>query len=430
MGFTKKDVEELSAALSEPGWVLDRRMEAWGSFESLELPHEKEEPWRYTDFRRLKFQLDEFAPTRPKSATDITKQAEALVEQEGDRAGYIIQRDADIVHVELDPGAAEQGVILTDLNTAIREHGDLVKEHLFQELDPGRHIFTALHGALFSGGSFLYVPKGVTIAAPIESQRWIDEPGAIFPHTLVIVEEDAEVTYFERFRSTNSAPALSNGGFELTAGRASRVNVVTLQEYSDPVWQFQTHRASLGADVSFKSLVVNLGGRFARHEVEAAIRGERSSIDMLGLYFAERDQHFDFRTLQDHIAGSSRSDLLYKGAVKDRSRAVYSGLIRVGKKAAFTDAYQTNRNLVLSDQAKADSKPELEIENNEVRCSHAASVSQMEENELFYLQSRGIPRLQAERLIVNGFFEDVVSRITLGEVRMVLLEAIERKLAA
>ena len=429
MPFTKSNVEELSAALGEPGWVLDRRLDAWQSFEASELPHEKEEPWRYTDLRRLKFDLDQFAPALPKSTSRVSEDAEALVKEEGDRAGYLIQRDADVAHVELDPSLANKGVILADLNSALEEHGDLIKDHLFKDL-ANESIFKALHRALFCGGTFLYVPKGVTVALPIEGQQWIEEPGfATFPHTLIVVEEDAEIVYFERLQSSVDQPSLSNGGLEVSAGRAARVSLLSLQELGSQVWHFQSQRCATEADVQLKSLVVTLGGRFSRNEVSSVIEGERSGIEMLGLYFAESGQHFDFRTLQDHVAGQSKSDLLYKGALKDESRAVYAGLIRVNKGAAYTDAYQTNRNLVLSDHAKADSKPELEIENNEVKCSHAASVSQIEENELFYLQSRGIPNDEAQRLIVHGFFEDVLSRIRNAEIRAVLLEAIETKLA-
>jgi Fe-S cluster assembly protein SufD len=429
MAFTKSNVEELSAALGEPGWVLDRRLEAWRSFEALDIPNEKEEPWRYTDLRRLRFDLDQFTPALPKAITRVSNEAEELVRQEGDRAGYLIQRDADVAHVELDPSLAGKGVILSDLNSAIQEHGDLIKDHLFKDL-AHENVFKALHRSLFCGGTFLYVPKGVTVALPIEGQHWIEQSGfATFPHTLIVVEEDAEVVYFERLQSSVDKPSLSDAGLEVAAGRAARISIVSLQELGPEVWHFQSQRTATEADVQLRSLVVTLGARFSRNEVSTVIEGERSAIEMLGLYFAESGQHFDFRTLQDHVAGQSKSDLLYKGALKDESRAVYAGLIRVNKGAAYTDAYQTNRNLVLSDHAKADSKPELEIENNEVKCSHAASVSQIEENELFYLQSRGIPNHEAQRLIVHGFFEDVVSRIRNTEIRTVLLEAIETKLA-
>ncbi|MGH2768456.1 MAG: Fe-S cluster assembly protein SufD [Actinomycetota bacterium] len=423
-------MEVLSAALGEPGWLLERRLEAWSAFEQASLPHEKEEAWRYTDLNRLRFSLDRFAPTPPEGTGEVPSRARALLEVGKERSGYVIQRNAEVVLKELDPAMRSAGVIVTDLATAVVEHGDLVKEHLFCEVRPDEHIFSALQGALFCGGTFVYVPRGVTVALPVESHRWLDLPGmAIFPHTLIVVEEAAELVYFERFASPElSEPGLSDGAVEIFCGQGSRVTFASLQEYGEQVWHFQKQRAISARDVTFRSLVVTLGARFSRVETESSIRGRGSMSEMLGLYFAEHGQHFDHRTLQDHVDGGSTSDLLYKGALKDESRAVYAGLIRVHEGAAKTDAYQLNRNLVLSDHAKADSKPELEILNNDLRCTHGASVGQIDERELFYLQSRGIPRSEAERLIVGGFFEDVIKRIRIAEVRAVLHEAVERKL--
>lgn len=430
MSFSKDDVESLSAALGEPGWVLERRLEAWDWFSKMELPKEKDEPWRYTDLRRMKFSFDAFFPARPATRAEMGADARDLITAEGERGGRLVQRDADVVLAELSPALAEQGVILTDIHTAIREHEDLVRDRLFAEVGAGEHVFTALHAALFCGGTFLYVPRGVAVTVPIESQRWIDEPGAaVFPHTLIVVEEGAELGYLERFRSPDlAAPGLSDGAVEIVAGQGAVVTFVSLQEFGRQVWHFQTQRAVSDRDVTLRSLVVKLGGRFSRAQVQTVLRGDRATSEMLGLYFAEERQHFDMRTLQDHAAPAATSDLLYKGALKDQSHTVYSGLIRVHPGAAKTDAYQANRNLVLSDNAKADSKPELEILNNDVRCTHGSTVGQIDEEELFYLQTRGLPRDEAERLIVDGFFEEVIQRVRIEEIRSVLHEAIDRKL--
>jgi Fe-S cluster assembly protein SufD len=245
------------------------------------------------------------------------------------------------------------------------------------------------------------------------------------------VEEGAAVVFLERYRSSDlDRASLSGSAVEIVAGPGASVTFVTLQEYGRGVWHFQTQRAVCDRDTSLRSLVVTLGGRFSRAQVESALQGEHGQSEMLGLYFAEADQHFDMRTLQDHVAPSSTSDLLYKGALKDTSHTVYSGLIRVHPGAAKTDAYQANRNLVLSDHAKADSKPELEILNNDVRCTHGSTVGQVDEDQVFYLQSRGISREEAHRLIVEGFFEDVINRVRIEEVRTALHEAIARKLEA
>lgn len=421
MGFERSDVETLSNALEEPDWVLELRLEAWAWFEKMELPGEKEEPWRYTNLARLKFKLDSFSAALPTGSN-------GPVELPNGRSGYLSEQGS-ARSLAASP-ALEAGVIFTDLHTAIKEHEDLVRPHLFAQMDSSSHIFSALHAALFSGGAFLYVPRGVVVEIPLETRHSIDDDGcAIFPHTLIVVEEGAEVTYVERFGSTGlSRGALSNAAIEVVAAQASRVTLASLQDYEQPVWHFEVQRFATGKDVNLKSVVVTLGGRFSRTESATALGGEGNSVQMLGLYLAGKGQHFDFRTLQDHRASHSTSDLLYKGALKADARTVYSGLIHVRPEGAETDAYQTNRNLILSQDAKADSKPELEIENNDVRCSHAASVGQMDENEIFYLRSRGIDRPSAERLVVQGFFEEVLGRVG-TDLHYLVLSRLEAKLA-
>jgi Fe-S cluster assembly protein SufD len=408
MGFTELDVQRLSGALGEPARLRERRLEAWGYAEKLELPREKDEPWRYTDLRRLKFNLDAFGAAEAGST------------------------DANLEFGPVDPQLQDRGVILTGLNQAIQTYPNLVGPHLFSaEVNPGQDVFAALHAALFSGGLFLRVPAGVEVAVPIQLVHRIAEVGVgFFPHDLIVAEEGASVVVIDRYLSDDLTEAsLSCAGVEIVAGPGSRVTFLTLQEYGQGVWHFLTQRAAMGRGATLDSLVVNLGARFSRAQVESALQGEGGSLSMLGLYFAEGDQHFDMRTLQDHAAPRCTSDLLYKGALRDSSHTVYSGLIRVQPGAEKTDAYQANRNLVLSDHAKADSKPELEILNNDVRCTHGSTVGQVDDDQLFYLESRGISREEATRLIVEGFFEDVITRVGVEAVRTALREAIARKLA-
>jgi Fe-S cluster assembly protein SufD len=423
MGFERSDVEALSAALGEPDWVLERRLESWAWFEKLELPGEKEEPWRYTNLARLRFKLDQFSALAPDGAG-------APIEEVPGRCGLLVEKGS---HRSIDrhPVHDPTRVIFTDIHTAIAEHPDLVRPHLFAQVDTTSHIFSALHGALFSGGAFLYVPRGVSVDFPIETRHFLERAGSsIFPHTLIVVEEGAEICYIERFSSHGlGGPALSDAAIEVVAGQASRVFVTSIQDYEKPAWHFEIQRYSTARDVNFKSLVVTLGGKFSRTETTTAIGGEGNSVDMLGVYLPDSGQHFDFRTLQDHRAPHSTSDLLYKGALKADARAVYAGMIHVRPEGAETDAYQTNRNLILSDDALADSKPELEIENNNVRCSHAASVGQIEEEEIFYLQSRGLDRVSAERLIAHGFFEEVLGRVGRTDIHYLVQDLLEAKLA-
>ncbi len=395
--LTRGAVERLSELLGEPGWLAERRSASFDLFEKLDLPDPKGEEWRYTDVR--KFDFDRFSAPEPHAS-------------------------APPISDEL----AAKGVVVADLWTAARDHADLLKDHFFTDVPVDEHKFTALHGAFYSDGLFVYVPRGVEIELPIETVRTVEAGGSIFPHTTIVVDEQASVTLVDRFTSGElSGPALCTSVVEIEARRGALVNYISLQEWGHQVHHFQTQRFTGGRDTELRSLAVNLGSAFARTQVESVLEGEGSFSEMLGLYFADSDQHFAQRTLQSHNAPHATSDLLYKGAVKDRSRSEYSGLIKVMPGAQGTDAYQANRNLELTEGAIARSIPQLEIEANEVRCTHGATVAPVEEEHLFYLMTRGIDRVTAQKLVVFGFFGDVLDRIRVPEVRDRLSQAIAAK---
>jgi Fe-S cluster assembly protein SufD len=395
--LTKPAAEALAERLGEPGWLAERRLAAFDVFEKLELPDPKGEEWRYTDVR--KFDFERFTAPEPRS-------------------------DAPTLASEL--GAT--GVVVADLATAASEHPDLVKEHFFTDVPVDEHKFTALHGAFHSDDLLIYVPGNTEVEVPIELLREVTPGGSTFPHLTIVAEDHAVVTVVDRALSeTADDPALCCGVVEITAGRGTTVNYISLQEWGRNVHHFQTQRFTGGRDSTVRSLAVNLGAGFARTQVESVLKGEGSFSEMLGLYFGDTDQHFAQRTLQSHDAPHATSDLLYKGALKQHSRSEYSGLIRVAKGAQGTDAYQANRNVVLSEEAIARSIPQLEIEANEVRCTHGATVSPVEEEHIFYLMSRGIDRVTAQKLIVFGFFGDVLDRIRLEQVRDDLAKAIAKK---
>ncbi|MFN2588437.1 MAG: Fe-S cluster assembly protein SufD [Actinomycetota bacterium] len=387
-------MERIVAATGEPGWLTERRVEAYDLFEKLDMPDPKKEEWRYTDVRGFDFEL--YAPP------EVTKRS-----------------------LELPPEPAAKGVVFTDL---VNADPDLVREHFFTDVPVDEHRFTALHGAFHSDDVVVYVPRGVDVDVPLEVLRDVDPGGSAFPHTTIVVEEQASLTFVDRFKSDDFPDrSLCASVIEVTAGRGATVNYISLQEWGRGVSHFQTQRFTGHRDSTVRSLAVNLGSRFARTQVESVLKGEGSFSEMLGLYFADADQHFAQRTLQEHAAPHATSDLLYKGALKERSRSEYSGLIKVAKGAQGTDAYQANRNLVLSEEALAHSIPQLEIEANEVRCTHGATVSPVEEEHLFYLMSRGIDRVTAQKLVVFGFFGEVLDRIRLPRVRDDLSDAIAAK---
>jgi Fe-S cluster assembly protein SufD len=408
------------------------REQALAEFDAAPIPSQETEEWRYTDLSEFDFDFAPFTPGGPwaDSLDEVPEEIQAAAGEIGDRAGLQIQRNSEVILSREGKDADRDDVHFEGLDHAIRDHPELVEPYLHAIVPSERTKFTALHAAFRTGGTYVYVPNGVTVELPLQTLTYLDADGAaIFPHTVLVVGDDAEVTFIDRYVSPNLTRAFSDAVVEIHAGNASRVRYISLQDWGTGVTHLSVQRAILGRDAELRSLSVQFGGDLARSEFESVLAEPGGHSEMLGLYFASGSQHYDHRTLQDHVAPSCTSDLLYKGALKEASRAIYSGWVHIRPHAQKSDAFQTNRNLVLSEHAKADAIPNLEIENNEVRCGHAASVGPVEEDTLFYLQSRGIPRQEAERLIVFGFFQEVLDRVALPEVRDALAGAIERELA-
>ena len=395
--LTGDALEALIESSGEPGWMSDRRRQAFDLYEKLDLPDPKKDEWRYTDVRD--FDFDRFSA--PRLETNMP---------------------------DLPEEYAAKGVVARSFSDAAAHHPELLKEHFFTEVPVDEHKFTALHGAFYSDGLLVYVPRGVEVEVPLQIRRTVGAGGSTFPHTTIVVEENASVSFVDRFASEDAAdPSLCASVVEIEAGTGAQINYISVQQWGNNVHHFQTQRFTGHRDSTVRSLAVNLGSRFARTQVESVLKGDGSFSEMLGLYFADENQHFAQRTLQSHNAPHATSDLLYKGALKEESRSEYSGLIKVLPGAQGTDAYQANRNLVLSEEAIARSIPQLEIEANEVRCTHGATVSPVEEEHLFYLMSRGIDRVTAQKLVVFGFFGDVLDRIRLESLREGLAAAIAAK---
>ena len=423
--------ETLPATPGEPAFSRRLRREALELFRVLPVPSQETEEWRYTDLSEL--DVAGFRPHVPGRAAPnldgVAPEVQAAVGELADRAGLLIQHNSDTATVHLDPEVAGRGVVFTGLDRALEEHPALVEGRLHGLVAPDRTKFAALHAAYRTGGTFLHVPRGVAVEVPLQAFTYLDaDQAAVFPHTLIVADELAEVTLIDGYASPALGAALSVGVTEIFAGPGARVRYVSLQDWGPGVTHLAVQRAHLDRDAHLSSLAVSFGGSLSRTEVEAVLAAPGAHSEMLGLYFTDGTQHFDHRSLQDHAAPNCTSDLLYKGALKDASRAVYSGLIRVHPGAHKTDAFQTNRNIVLSEDAKADSIPNLEIEANDVRCSHAASVGPVDEDVIFYLQSRGIGRADAERLVVKGFFQEVLDRVAVEDVRAGVEAAIEDEL--
>jgi Fe-S cluster assembly protein SufD len=411
MGFDLKSVEEIASLHGEPDWLRARRRGAFETYERLPWPSRQDEEWRRVDFKGL--DLDRFgAIEEPDGAAprDPIEGAAAVLRQRGSVAGEVEWFDAEL---------AAKGVIFLPLVRAAKEQRELIEARLFQEVRADRDKFAALHAALFSGGAFLYVPDFVEIDRPLVSQFWSSGGGAaVLPHTLIVAGKGARFNYLDEYLSPSlDVPALTSGSAEIFAGEGAQIGYVAVQRWGRHAYQFSNQRANVGRDATVRLFSVTLGGTFSKTRVEANLQGQGATAELKGLYLADGDQFFDFHTLQDHQVGSTTSDLLFKGA-----------LIRIEKDSARSDAYQANRNLVLSEKAKAVSIPMLEIINNDVRCTHGATVGPIDPQHLFYLESRGIPPAVAQRMIVHGFFGEVLDRIPFEQARQLVEEELEARL--
>ncbi len=430
--FTRDQVEILSARKVEADWLRSARQQAHGVFAQTPMPTTEAEEWRYTDIgRMLSLGAFSFADEAAPAASVDALPAGIRELVNAARGARAVQVDASVVLRELPAELAAQGVILASLESAAGEHAELVQRHLGSAVTPQEGKFAAMSNAFWSGGFFLYVPKNVRIETPIRLFRWITGAGtAAFGRLLIVAEAGAEVAIVDELASDAfSSPTLSVGAAEIVAEEGAKVTYVSVQRFGAGVSHLSTDRLVAGRDARITTLYTTLGGDLSRADVQCKLQAPGAHVDMLGVYIAQGTQHFDNETLQDHIAPHASSNLLFKGALQDTGRSVFRGLIRVHPKAQRTDAYQTNRNLLLSTGARADSLPNLEIQADDVRCSHAATVGQLDEEELFYLLSRGIRRNEAVRLVVFGFFGEVLDQLPLEDVRAELVRAVELKLA-
>ena len=321
-------------------------------------------------------------------------------------------------------------MIFQPLERALIEHEDLVRKYFMaQPAALGSAKYAALHRAQVRAGAFVYVPRAVELDTPIEIFHWlIDENTAVFPHLLLVADEMSKVTVIEHFRSFDkTTPGFACGVNDLIAGRGANVKYVCAQRWNENVTALQINATTVERDASAMSLNLHLGGNYSRFESLSRLVGEGARSDLLAVAIAHEKQEFDARTLQDHVSPHTASDLLYKNALTDRARTTFGGLIRVEPHAHFTDAYQKVRNLLLSDDAEANSMPGLEIMADNVRCTHGATSGQIDEDELFYLRTRGIPIKIAQRLVVTGFLTEVIQRLDQPAIAAHLNRLIEEK---
>ncbi|MBV8140937.1 MAG: Fe-S cluster assembly protein SufD [Verrucomicrobia bacterium] len=424
---------ELSSILSgpgqssAPGWFKELQAKAWEEFEAEPLPTRSNELWRFSSVKNLgldgyvaapEFSGDPFSWTRPREFPQPS--------------GRIVFANDSVVTAELlDPALESAGVVFTTLADALEKHADRLREHFMaQSVRLGSAKFASLHKSLVQAGTFIWIPRGVEIHNPFEVFHLVQgDWTTVFPHTLIIAEDNSRVTLLEHFVSANPEErGLACGVNDLVLNPGSKLSYISIQEWSRNFVSVQMNSTLAKKDSAALNLALNFGGKYSRLESVSRMVESGARSDMLAISVARDEQEFDQRTLQDHQKPDTTSDLLYKNALHDQSRTIFSGLIKVEPGAHRTDAYQKVRNLLLSDDAEANSMPGLEILADDVRCTHGATSGQVEPEELFYLKSRGINDLAAKRLIARGFLNEVVDRLPQERLSEYLHQQIEARL--
>ena len=428
-GFSQETVRRASAARDEPAWMLEFRLRAWQTFESLPWPKPTDEAWRRT--RLTGFSLDNYTPfATPGGTVEHYELNPVLLNalDEMESSASLLYRDGGVLYSQENDDLAAQGVIFTDLQTAVQRHPALVQRYFMTEaVKPGNNKFTALHAALWDTGSFIFVPSNTKVTLPLHAILYQGERVGGYHHTLLVAEEGAEVTVVDDLLGAKNSFQASV--VELILKDNAQVRYINLQDFEHSAWNFLTGRAAMGKDTDLRWVQVSWGSRLTKAFLDLDMRGEGGHGELLGLYFPTRRQHIDHQTLQLHRVPNCFSDLLFNGALKHRARSVYMGIIKVLPGAQKTDAFQRNGNLILDSSARADSIPGLEIEADDVRCTHAATAAQVEDEYVFYLMARGLSRPQAERMIVQGFLQKVLDRVPVEGVVKRLEKVINRKVS-
>jgi Fe-S cluster assembly protein SufD len=426
--FSEKMIPVWSNGKSEPEFLSAYRNKGWKKYQEFSLPSTREEAWRRTDIKRMAVDVFELDAEAAKTSQVPEELLKPLV---GEEHGGQVTLMPWSTEVYLAPELAEKGIIFTDMKTAALEHPQVLEKVLGKIVAVDEDKFTAMTAALSRQGVVLYVPKGIDVELPLHSVYWgSGQKQAFFSNVLVYLEEGSSATYLHEYASTEEdGQSMHSGIVEIFVGKAANLRFVEFQSWGKHIWNFSHERAKVERDANLDWIFGAVGSHLTKNFTEIDLVGEGSTGRMSGFYFTDGEQHLDHDTQQNHNAPNTTSDLLFKGALKDKSRSVWQGMIYVAPDAQKTDGYQANPNLLLDTTARADSIPGLEIMADDVRCTHGATVGKIDPTEVFYLNSRGIPTETAERLIVEGFFDPIMQRIPFEGVRERLQKAIIDKLA-
>ena len=394
-GFTQKTLEEIASG--DPAWLRSQRVAAWQTFEKLPLPTKRDVEWQRFDLRALKLNQVGLPADKRSIAERLTTLPTEL---------------------------SKKGVLFCDMRTALAKHGDVLKHYLGKSMASDElSKFSALHAALWSAGAFLYVPRDVKVEAPLEViYEFSGQHTAGFPRTLVVVEPGAEATLVQKFTGgpsagSNGAASIHASGTEVFVKEGGHLHYISEQNFSPNVYDFTLKRAHVARDAEIDWVLGMFGASFQRYDVECIMEGEGGTSFMYAVSVLDHNQQFGQFTKQHHKTGNTTSDLLFKNVLRDQSVSNYAGVIKVEKNANGTNAYQANRNLVLSKEVRCDTRPILEIESNQLRCTHGATVGQLEGQQLFYLRSRGLTPELARDVLIEAFLDPVLARIQVDAVQ-------------
>ena len=414
----------VAAPSAWPAWFQAEQSAALAEYQKLPVPVRKDEPWRFANLKAL--DLSAFIDASPVASEGrLINASTGLAET----AAKLVLGNNALLHREA--AALPKGVILETLESAATNHAELFKKYFMaQPVELGSRKYAALHKARVSGGALLYVPANTSVALPIEIFHWVEGANAsVFPHTLIVCGENSSVTVVDYFKSADKFPAFACGVNDLHLARGAKLTYISVQDWSRETTAFHLNSTIVDREATATALIANFGGAFIRGESLSRLVGEGSRSEMYSINPVDGTREIDQRTLQDHVAPNATSDLLYLNALDDKSRTIFAGLIKVQPGAKGTDAYQKVKNLILSDDADPNSMPGLEILNDEVRCSHGATNGPVSADELFYMEARGIPADKARRLIVNGFFNNLLTRIENDPLRLHLEALLAARLA-
>jgi len=425
----KAEVLALSKAKKDAEWYAKRRLAAWKVAEATPMPTLTDEAWRRTDIRAFHWGKV-VLPHHANGATPAKRVPAALLKPLVGKAqgGQLVMNTGRAEAAELNATLKKQKVVFTDFLTATKKYPELIKKYLGKGVSVKEGKFAALAEALADGGLFVYVPKNTALDLPLHSVAWL-AGAAHFSRVLIVVDDGASATVVHETASPEGKePTLHAATVEVLVGKNAHLTFVELQSLGKNVWNFTHERVRVGKNSKVDWIFSAVGTRLTKNFSTIELDGKNAVGKMSGFYFADGEQHLDHDTQQNHNAEHTTSDLLFKGTLKDNSRSVWQGMIYVAPGAQKTDGYQANRNLVLSKNARADSIPGLEILADDVRCTHGATVGQLEEEHIFYLMCRGVPRREAEKVVVDGFFDPILQRIPFEGVRERLKKAIEAKM--